>query len=122
MNIGNLTNYLSAGPEFGRISIGNQKGKLSASLSFFYTCWSSKIRPMLETPLTFEEECLLEGKLASAGKKAQIACVLGGILYFIFLMIPQKYLPVRGSDLSNHSLLDKGGVFVLGAALVFGGI
>jgi hypothetical protein len=77
---------------------------------------------MLETPLTFEEECLLEGKLASAGRKAQIACVLGGILYFIFLMIPQKYLPVRGSDLSNHSLLDKGGVFVLGAALVFGSI
>ncbi|MBS1661913.1 MAG: hypothetical protein JST68_12775 [Bacteroidetes bacterium] len=77
---------------------------------------------MEERPLTFEEECLIDNKLADASKKAQIAGVLGGIGYFIFLCIPQKYLPVRGSDFSNRSLLASGGGFVFFAALVFGTI
>lgn len=77
---------------------------------------------MEEHPLTFEEENLLENKLADASKKAQMAGVLGGIGYLIFICIPQKYLPVRGSNFSNHSLLESGGAFVFFAVLAFGGI
>lgn len=75
---------------------------------------------MTETPLSFEEECLLENKLSDAGRQARTAGVIGGIVYFIFLMIPQKYLPLRGSDFSNHSLLESGGGFIFVFALLLG--
>jgi hypothetical protein len=36
------------------------------------------------------------------------------------MMIPQKYLPVRGSDHSNNSILGSGGMIVIVTMLVFG--
>ncbi|WP_431217253.1 hypothetical protein ACQ86N_23605 [Puia sp. P3] len=48
---------------------------------------------MTESPLTNEEESLLENRLADAGKKAKITCLLGCIIYFILLAIPQNSTP-----------------------------
>jgi hypothetical protein len=48
---------------------------------------------MTETPLTREEESLLGKRLADAGKKAKLTCLLGGIIYLVLLTIPQKFHP-----------------------------
>ena len=48
---------------------------------------------MTETPLTHEEQSLLGKRLADAGKKAKLTCLLGGIIYLALLTIPQKFHP-----------------------------
>jgi hypothetical protein len=48
---------------------------------------------MRETTLTDEEQSLLGKRLADAGKKAKLTCLLGGIIYFVLLTIPQKFHP-----------------------------
>ena len=48
---------------------------------------------MTETPLTRDEESLLGKRLADAGKKAKLTCLLGGIIYFALWTIPRIFHP-----------------------------
>jgi hypothetical protein len=75
---------------------------------------------MKELPLSFEEENVLQDKFNSATRKVTLTCVVSVILFFIFMMIPQKYLPIRGSDHSENSILGSGGMIVVVTMLVFG--
>ena len=77
---------------------------------------------MKELPLSFEEENVLQDKFNAASRKFTLSCVISAILFFIFLIIPQKYIPLRGSDHSNNSLLASGGVLVLVTMLVVGAV
>ena len=77
---------------------------------------------MKELPLSFEEENVLQNKLNSASRKLTLSCIISVLIFFVILVIPQKYLPVRGSDFSDHSLLDSGGGFVVVVSMVFGGV
>ena len=72
---------------------------------------------MTENPLTNEEERLLGRRLADAGKKARITCLLGCIIYFILLTIPQKFLPGPRPDFH-----DKGTGYVFLVVAAFGSI
>lgn len=74
---------------------------------------------MKELPLSFEEETVLQDKFNSATRKLTISCVVSAILFFIFLIIPQKYIPLRGSDHSDNSILGSGGAIVIVTMLVF---
>ena len=75
---------------------------------------------MKELPLSFEEESILQDKFNAATRKVTLTCVVSVILFFIFMMIPQKYLPIRGSDHSGNSILGSGGMIVIVTMLVFG--
>lgn len=77
---------------------------------------------MKEQVLSFEEECLLQDKLQTANKKLTWGAVCGFIIFFLILVIPQKYVPLRGSDFSDKSLLESGGLLFLSIMLLFGGI
>src|SRR5713226_6527565 len=74
---------------------------------------------MKELPLSFEEENVLQDKYNAATRRLTISCVVSAIIFFFLLVLPQKYLPVRGSDFSDHSILESGGPFVIIIALVF---
>ncbi len=74
---------------------------------------------MKELPLSFEEENVLQDKFNAATRRLTISCVVSVIIFFILLVLPQKYLPIRGSDFSDHSILESGGLFVFIIALVF---
>src|SRR5882724_4124109 len=77
---------------------------------------------MKELPLSFEEENVLQDKFNAATRRLTISCVVSAVIFFLLLIIPQKYLPVRGSDFSNRSILESGGGFVIIVALVFAGV
>jgi len=69
---------------------------------------------MTETTLTDEEQSLLGKRLADAGKKAKLTCLLGGIIYFVLLTIPQKFHPGPPPD--------SGAGYVFLTVTVFGAI
>jgi len=77
---------------------------------------------MKELPLSFEEENVLQDKLTAATRKLTISCVISVLIFFVILVVPQKYLPLRGSDFSDHSILESGGIFVFIVALVLGAV
>jgi len=77
---------------------------------------------MKELPLSFEEENVLQDKFNAASRKLTLSGVISAVLFFVFMMIPQKYLPVRGSDHSDNSILQSGGMIVVVTMLVFGAV
>jgi len=74
---------------------------------------------MKELPLSFEEENVLQDKFNSATRKLTVSCVIAVIVLFILLIVPQKYIPVRGSHHSDSSILESGGFIVIITLLVF---
>lgn len=77
---------------------------------------------MKELSISMEEEFHLDEKYSLAQKKLTYGGGIGGTIVLILSMIPQKYLPVRGSNFSNHSLLESGGWWVILFLLLLGGV
>jgi hypothetical protein len=75
---------------------------------------------MKELSLSVEEEFHLDEKYTLAQRKLTYGGGVGGCIVFILMMIPQKYLPVRGSNFSNQSMLESGGWLVLAFLAVLG--
>ena len=77
---------------------------------------------MKELAISMEEEFHLDEKYALAQKKLTYGGGIGGTIVFILFMIPQKYLPVRGSNFSNLSMLESSGWWVLIFLAILGSV
>jgi hypothetical protein len=77
---------------------------------------------MKEEVLTMEEEFLLDGKLSSAKNNLTAGIIIALVLFVVILIVPQKYVPVRGSDFSDRSIFESGGFFAIAVMLVMGTI